>query len=93
MNLEQGIIFIFFIVMVLWTIKADFFLIIFTAAAYLYLLFIPIHFKLINPSEIIIIALDSVMSRIHIFFIFLTPFFLYSIYLRIINVKKMKSRE
>ena len=63
MELEEGIIFLFFVVMILWTIRADFFLLIFVAAAYIYLLFIPINFEISIPPETVAETLNSIISR------------------------------
>ena len=88
MNIEDGVLFLFFIIMVLWTIKADFFLLIFVAAAYIFLLFLPINFDVSIPPELIMETLNSVITRLPGLFIFLSPLLIYNIYIFIRKAKK-----
>ncbi len=87
MDLENGIIFLFFIVLILWTIRADFFLLIFVAAAYIYLLFIPLNYDITISPDTIMETINSVLFRLPFLFFFLIPIILYNIYLR---MKKRK---
>ena len=83
MELNDGIIFLFFIVMILWTIRADFFLLIFVAAAYIYILLIPINFEISVSQESITQIVDSIISRIPVLLITLLPVLIYSFYIKI----------
>ena len=87
MELHDGIIFLFFIVMILWTIRADFFLLIFVAAAYIYLLFIPLNFEITLSPNITIEIIDTIISKIPTLLLALLPVVIYNIYI------KMKKRE
>ena len=87
MELHDGIIFLFFIVMILWTIRADFFLLIFVAAAYIYLLFIPLNFEITLSPNISIEIIDTIISKIPTLLLALLPVVIYNIYI------KMKKRE
>ncbi|MFX1374582.1 MAG: hypothetical protein ACFFA0_02110 [Promethearchaeota archaeon] len=55
MEVEIAILFILFIILILWEIKADFVLLIFGFAAYLFLLF---YIATSDPLEIMISILD-----------------------------------
>ena len=55
MELEIAVLFIIFIILILWEIKADFVLLIFGFAAYLFLLF---YIGVSNPIESILSIID-----------------------------------
>jgi len=69
MELDLAVLFIFFIILILWEIKADFVLLIFGFAAYLFLLFFIgssdplgtivsiVEFLIFNPSGILILII------------------------------------
>ena len=69
MELELAVLFIFFIILILWEIKADFVLLIFGFAAYLFLLFFIgssdplgsivsiVEFLILNPLGILLLII------------------------------------
>lgn len=80
MDLEIAVLFIFFIILILWEIKADFVLLIFGFAAYLFLLFYVgssdplgsiisiVNFLIFNPLGLLLLIIPSGILGIYKYF-------------------------
>ncbi|MHA2037257.1 MAG: hypothetical protein ACW972_03020 [Promethearchaeota archaeon] len=77
MELEIAVLFIFFIILILWEIKADFVLLIFGFAAYLFLLF---YIGSADPLGSFVSIIDFLIFNPLGLLLLIIPLGLYSIY-------------
>ena len=77
MDLEIAVLFIFFIILILWEIKADFVLLIFGFAAYLFLLF---YIGSSNPLGVFVSIIDFLIFNPLGLLLLIIPLGLFGVY-------------